>query len=137
MAAQSDMLHAHLGQMAEKQSTKRGVRDLGLEIRKNDSADYQQLSDLAAKTGKTIPKSINDKGDKTIERLSRLRGASFDHAFISELIDSDKRTVAAFEQKAQDAENPDVKTYASNALPSLKLHLNEAQDWVKYGGDKK
>jgi|SRR6185312_6866883 len=137
MAAESDMLHAHLGQMAEKQSARRGIRDLGLEIRKNDTADYQVLSDLSAKTGTTIPKGIDERGDKTINRLSRLKGVSFDHAFITEVIDSDKKTVATFEQKAKDAQNPEVKTYAANALPALKLHLNEAEDWVKYGDDRK
>lgn len=137
MAAESDMLHAHVGQMAEKLSTSLGIRDLGLEIRKNCTADYQQLSELAAKTGGTIPKAIDAQGDKTIEGLSRLRGAGFDHAFINEVIDSDKKAIGAFGQKAQNAQNPDLKTYASSTLPSLKLHLHEAQDWVKYGDDKK
>jgi putative membrane protein len=137
MAAESDMLHAHLGQMAEKLSTSLGVRDLGLEIRKNCTADYQQLSELAGKTGATIPKDVDAEGDKTIERLSRLRGGEFDRAFIKEVIESDKKAVDAFQQKAEDAQNPDLKTYASTTLPSLKLHLHEAQDWVKYGDDKK
>ncbi len=137
MAAESDMLHAHLGQMAEKLSTKRGIRDLGLEISKNDTADYQRLTELANKMGETVPKGIDDQGSRTINRLSHLRGASFDHAFIAEIVDSDKKTLAAFQQKAQDAQNPDLKAYAASALPNLKLHLYEAQDWVKYGDDKK
>src|SRR6185437_11226080 len=100
MAAESDMLHAHLGQMAEKLSTSLGIRDLGLEIRKNCTADYQQLSELAARTGATLPKAIDAQGDKTIGRLSRLRGAGFDHAFIDEVIDSDKKAVDSFAKKA-------------------------------------
>lgn len=136
-AAESDMLHAHLGQMAEKNSTRRGIRDLGQEISQNDQADYRALSVLAEKSSLTIPKSIDDKGDQTIERMSPLRGSSFDQAFIREIIDSDKKTVAAFEQEAQHAQNASVKEYAGGALPALKLHLYEAQDWVKYGDHKK
>lgn len=136
-AAQSDMLHAHLGQLAEKNSTKRGVRDLGQEISQNDQADYRTLSDLAGKVGETIPKGIDNQGDRTIEQISRLRGSSFDRAFIHEIIASDKKELAAFEYEAQHAQNPNVKEYASGALPALKLHLYEAQDWVKYGDDKK
>jgi predicted outer membrane protein len=136
-AAESDMLHAHLGQMAEKNSTKRGIRDLGQEISQNDQADYRALGALAEKIGATIPKGIDEQGNRTIDRLSRLRGSSFDHAFIQEIINSDKKTLADFEHEAQHAQNPDVKAYASNALSALKLHLYEAQDWVKYGDDKK
>lgn len=136
-AAESDMLHAHLGQMAEKNSTRRGIKDLGQEINQNDQADYKALSMLAGKIGEAIPKGIDDQGDKTIERISRLRGSSFDHAFIQEVIESDKKEVAAFGQEAKQAQNPDVKAYASSALPALKLHLYEAQDWVKYGGKRK
>jgi putative membrane protein len=137
MAAESDMLHAHLGQMAEKLSTSLGIRDLGMEIQKNCTADYQKLSELATKSGTSIPKSIDSRGDKTIEQLSRLRGARFDHAFIAEVIQSDKKAVDTFSQKAQDAQNPELKEYASSIVPSLKLHLHEAQDWVKYGDEKK
>lgn len=136
-AAESDMLHAHLGQMAEKNSTKRGIRDLGQEISQNDKADYQALTALGGKIGQTIPKDINDQGDKLIERISRLRGSSFDQAFIHEIIESDKKELAAFQHEAKHAQNPDVKEYASGALPALKLHLYEAQDWVKFGGNKK
>lgn len=136
-AAESDMLHAHLGQLAEKNSTTRGVRDLGQEISQNDQADYRALSELAGKIGETIPKGIDNQGDRTIEQMSRLRDSSFDRAFIHEIISSDKKELAAFEYQAQHAQNPNVKEYASGALPALKLHLYEAQDWVKYGGQKK
>jgi putative membrane protein len=135
-AAESDMLHAHLGQMAEKNSTSRGIRDLGQEISQNDQADYRALGALADKTGETVPKGIDAQGYKTIERITGLRG-SFDHAFIQEVIQSDKKELADFEHEAQHAQNPEVKAYASGALKALKLHLYEAQDWVKYGGDKK
>jgi putative membrane protein len=136
-AAESDMLHAHLGQMAEKNSTTRGIRDLGQEISQNDQSDYQALSTLAGKIGETIPKGIDDQGDRTIQRISHLRGSAFDHAFINEIIDSDKKELAAFQHESQHAQNAEVKAYASNALPALKLHLYEAQDWVKYGDHKK
>lgn len=136
-AAESDMLHAHLGQLAEKNSTTRGVRDLGQEISENDQADYRALSELAGKVGETIPKGIDNQGDRTIEQISRLRDSSFDRAFIQEIISSDKNELAAFEYQAQHAQNPNVKEYASSALPALKLHLYEAQDWVKYGSKKK
>lgn len=136
-AAESDMLHAHLGQMAEKNSRSRGIRDLGQEISQNDQADYRALSALSAKAGVTIPKGIDDQGNQTVERISRLRGSSFDRAFIREIIDSDKKELSAFQDEAQHAQNADVKAYASGALPALKLHLYEAQDWLKYGDHKK
>ena len=118
-AAESDMLHAHLGQLAEKNSTKRGVRDLGQEISQRDQADYRAVSVLAGKIGETIPKAIDDQGDKVIERISRLRGSSFDRAFIQEIIQSDKKELADFEYEAEYAQNPTVKSYASGALPAL------------------
>ncbi len=136
-AAESDMLHAHLGQTAEKNSKRRGIRDLGQEISQNDQSDYRTLSALAGKIGATIPKGIDDQGDRTIQRISKLRGNSFDHAFIQEVIQSDKKELADFEHEAQHAQNPDVKAYANDALSALKLHLYEAQDWVKYGDDRK
>lgn len=136
-AAESDMLHAHLGQMAEKDSARHGVRDLGQEISQNDQADYRALSVLAGKAGETIPKSLDEQGIRTIEQMSRLRGRSFDDAFIHEVINSDKEELADFEYEAQHAQNANVKEYASDAVPARKLHLYEAQDWIKYGDDKK
>lgn len=137
LAGQSNMLQAHLGQMAETQSTQRGVRDLGLEIHQKNTSDYQNLTELAAKAGAMVPKAIDQGGNKTIDRLSKLRDATFDRAFIHEIVQSDKKLIDLYERKAKDAKSPEVKQYATNALPNLKLHMYEAQDWNKYGQAKK
>ena len=48
---------------------------------------------------------------------------------ISFPLKSNQRT--EYKREAQDAQNPDVKTYASQTLPTLEKHLQSAKDLEK------
>jgi hypothetical protein len=64
MAARTDMTEAHEGQMAENQASSAGVKDLGKTLVQDHMQSYEELTALAAKTGVSIPKGINN-GKKT------------------------------------------------------------------------
>jgi putative membrane protein len=53
--AQTDMLEAHLGQMAADQAGSQDVKDYANMLVTDHTADYQKLSVLAAQDGLTVP----------------------------------------------------------------------------------
>jgi putative membrane protein len=55
MAAQTDMLEAHLGQMAADQASSPDVKTYAQMLVTDHTGDYQQLTALAAKAGFTVP----------------------------------------------------------------------------------
>jgi putative membrane protein len=50
------------------------------------------------------------------------------------MVKGHKKDVAAFEQEAAQAQDPDVKQWATKTLPTLKEHLNLAQETAEKVG---
>src|SRR5215472_11049191 len=125
MAAQTNMRQAHLGQMAETQAHEQSVKDFGKKLSTDHTNSYGGLTVLANKTGETIPKAL--KSDKTLVRLTHLKGKSFDHAFLQTQVQSQKTAIAAFKNEAAHGENPDVKEWANRMVPTLEGNLQMAE----------
>lgn len=128
-AARASMTEAHLGQMAEAQAAQQAVKDFGQQLSKDHTNAYEELSVLASKTGEAIPKAIGH--DQTIEHLSRLKGHSFDRAFLLDEVQSHKTTITMFKTEAEKGENADVKAWAKSMIPTLEEHLKTAETLSK------
>lgn len=130
MAARANMTEAHEGQMAEAQASQAQVKDFGRTLVQDHTDAYVRLSEVAAKTGVSIPKGINTGRDRTIQQLTHLKGAAFDRQFARDEIAAHRQAVAAFKREADHGSNPDVKEYASKMVPTLEKHLQLAENLV-------
>lgn len=131
MAAKANMTEAHLGQMAEAQAAKKEIKDFGQKLSDDHTSAYEALTVLANKTGDNIPKAITRT--KTIDSLAHLKGKSFDRAFLTDEVQSHKTVLAAFKNEAEHGENPDIKAWAKNMIPTLEGHLQTAETLAKAG----
>jgi putative membrane protein len=130
-AAQTDMMEAHLGQMAADQAASQGVKDYAQMLVTDHTNDYQQLTDVATKANLTIPKGLNAEHDKMIAPFEKLKGAAFDSRYIHEMVAGHTHAIEVFTKESTDAQSPDLKAYASAALPTLQKHLDGAKDLEK------
>jgi putative membrane protein len=131
MAAQTDMLEAHLGQMAADQAAGQDVKDYAQMLVTDHTADYQQLNTLAAKDNFNVPKGLDDEHWKMVVPFEKLHGAAFDARYIRTMIEGHTKAIAVYTKEAAEAQNPDVKGYASATLPTLQKHLDGAKDLLK------
>jgi len=127
MAAQTDMLEAHLGQMAAGQASRQDVKDYASMLVTDHTADYEQLTVLAAKDGFTMPKGLDAAHDRMIAPFDKLKGAAFESRYIHEMIVGHTEAIGIYTKEAADAENADLKAYASATLPTLHKHLDGAK----------
>ena len=65
---------------------------------------------------------------KTIDKLSKLSGADFDKAYMSDMLKDHEKDVAMFEKEANSGKDADVKAWANTTLPTLRDHLQMARD---------
>jgi putative membrane protein len=131
LAAQTDMTEAHLGQMAADQAESQAVKDYAQMLVTDHTNDYTQLSTAAGKAGLTVPKGIDEKHNKMIAMFEKLKGGAFDHHYIHEMAVGHEAAIAAYKKEVQEGQNPDIKAYATQALPILEKHLNGAKDLEK------
>jgi len=128
-AAQTDMVEANLGQLAQDVAAKQEVKDYGKMLATDHTNDYQQLQSTAGQANLTVPAAIDEKNNKTlIGPLHALKGAAFDRKFIQDMISGHTEAIAVYTKEASDAQNPAIKSYAQAALPVLQKHLDDAKD---------
>lgn len=132
-AAQTDMLEAHLGQMAQDQAGSQAVKDYAQMLVTDHTNDYQKLQPEVEKMNLTFPKALDAEENKMIEPFEKLHGAAFDHLYVHTMIEGHTKAISIYEKESADAQNPDLKEYASETLPTLQKHLDGAKELMKKG----
>jgi putative membrane protein len=127
MAAQTDMMEAHLGQMAADQASSQNVKTYAQMLVTDHTADYQQLGTLAAKAGLTVPTGLDAAHNKMIAPFEKLKGAAFDSRYVQTMIAGHTEAIGVYTKESSDAQSADVKAYATATLPTLQKHLDGAK----------
>jgi putative membrane protein len=129
--ASGGMAEVKLGQLATERAGSEEVRNFGKRMVADHSAANKDFLALLQKKGMTAPKEMTRKQQELFDRLSKLRGAEFDRAYMAAMVEDHKEDVAHFEGTARDGSDPDLKAWASKTLPTLKEHLKLAEDIQK------
>jgi putative membrane protein len=134
-AAQTNMVEANLGQLAQDSAERQDVKDYGKMLATDHTNDQQQLTAAAQQANLTVPNAIDEEHNKTvIGPYQKLKGAAFDHKYIADMIAGHTKAIEIYKKEAADAENPAIKSYAATALPVLQKHLDGAKDLEKNKG---
>jgi putative membrane protein len=127
-AAQTDMVEANLGQLAESAASSQPVKDYGQMLVTDHTKDFSQLNDVAHQGSFNVPTAIDANHNKMmIDPFQKLKDAAFDHRYIQEMITGHTKAIAIYKKEAADAQNPALKSYAEQALPVLEKHLDGAK----------
>ena len=127
-AAQTDMVEANLGQLAQNVADSQGVKDYGQMLVTDHTKDYGDLMTAAQTAGLTVPTAIDTEHNKAmIDPFQKLKGAAFDHKYIQEMVAGHTKAIAIYKKEADDAQNASIKSYAQAALPVLEKHLDGAK----------
>lgn len=134
-AAQTDMVEANLGQLAQNAASSQGVKDFGQMLQTDHTNDFGQLKQAAQQAGLNVPDAIDKAHNKAmIDPFQKLHGAAFDRKFIHEMVTGHTAAIARYKKEENDAQNPAIKSYAQTALPVLQKHLDQAKQLETTGG---
>jgi putative membrane protein len=127
-AAQTDMVEAHLGDLAQNVANSQQVKDYGRMLMADHTRDYTVLQNLAQQTGLNLPTAIDAAHNKsTIGPYHQLKGPGFDHKYVQDMIAGHTAAIATYKKEAEGAQNPAIRSYAQDTLPTLEKHLNDAK----------
>ena len=87
-----------------------------------------QLKQLVSNIGMTIPAEITDEQKTDRDRLAKLTGDEFDREYMQMMVTGHDRAIAAFEEESREGSVPDVKSWATKMLPTLKEHQALAKE---------
>ena len=122
-AATGGMEEVELGQLAAQKASSPDVKNFGQHMVDDHSKANDQLKQLAAQKGVTLPAAISNMQKHDVSKLAKLSGAAFDSAYVSMMVKDHKKDVAEFQKESKSAKDSDLKSWASTTLPTLEDHL--------------
>lgn len=131
MAAKADMSEAHEAQMAEIQANRADVKAFAKTLDQDHRKSYEELTELAAHVGITIPKGIDAAKDPTVEHLLILKGNQFDHQFVKDEIASRRHAIVVFKRETERGRDAGLKAYATSMIPVLEKELHLVEECSK------
>ncbi|MFN6476240.1 DUF4142 domain-containing protein [Nostoc sp. DedQUE07] len=132
-AAQDGLAEVQLGQLALQRGASNVVKQFGQHMVEDHTQANNQLKQLAAQKGVTLPTTIGAKNQQVKQRLSKLSGANFDRQYLNQMLQAHQKDVAAFQTEAEQGQDADVKAFAAQTLPTLQQHLQEVSSLVNPG----
>ncbi len=122
------MAEVELGNLAQQNAQDADVKQFGARMVQDHSAANQQLMTILANKDVSVPQQLDEKHRKTLDKLSKMRGAEFDRAYMHEMVEDHEKDVKKFRQEAEHGKDADLKTFAQNTLPVLEQHLKLAHE---------
>ena len=126
-AAKGGQMEVDLGRLAMKRGHHPAVRSFGRRMVTDHTRVGNQLKVLAKKKGITVSTAMDAEGHAEMERLSKLRGAEFDRAYMDLMVSDHEKDVGEFEAEASNGADAAIKAFAAKTLPTLRTHLKLAQ----------
>jgi len=127
-AATGGMEEVQLGKLAVQNASSDQVKQFGQKMVDDHSRAGDELMALASKENMTLPTQLTPKEQAMVNRLSNLKGAAFDKAYMRDMVRDHEKDIAAFQTEASSGTDPGLKDFASKTLPTLEEHLRLAKD---------
>ena len=127
-AAEGGMAEVEFGKLAQQNAQDAQVKQFGARMEQDHSNANTQLQAVAGKKGVQLPKQVDAKDQKELDRLSGLKGTAFDRAYMRMMVQDHDKDVKEFQHQAQAARDPDVKNFARQTLSVIQQHDQMAHD---------
>ncbi len=125
-AAEINWEKIQLGQLAQQKGMTPDVKAMGKMMEDAHTKAMADLTSLAGMKSISLPTSPTEDVKDVFERLSGKTGLEFDKDYCDRMVQSHKAAVDRFERAANNAQDADIKAWASKMLPDLRAHLDHA-----------
>ncbi len=121
-AANGGMAEVKLAQLAQQKATAADVKEFAAKMITDHTKANDKLMALAKQKNITLPAALGNDEQKVLDDLSKKSGKDFDKAYVKEMVEDHDKDVKLFEDASKDLKDPDLKSFATTTLPTLKMH---------------
>jgi len=125
-AAEIHLQEMELGKLAQTRATTSSAKDLAKMMETEHSKALSDLQGLAAKKQITIPTTLTDDGMSANKKLMDIKGSKFDKEYADMMVDGHKDAISTFEKASTNAQDEDIRNWATSMLPTLRKHLDQS-----------
>ena len=128
-AAMGGQAEVELGKLAQERASNDAVRQFGQRMATDHGKANAELMQMAKIKNLSLSTTELDSRHRQLrDKLAKLSGNAFDRAYMSEMVKDHKKDVAEFKKQAERGKDPELKSWASQKLPTLQEHLRMAQE---------
>jgi putative membrane protein len=136
-AAAINLEEIKLGELAQQKGTMADTKALGKMMVDEHTTALNDLKALAADKSITIPEVITEDGQDAYDDLKEESGMDFDKEYCSMMVRGHRSAIRKFEKASSNAEDSDIRNFASSMLPSLRTHLEHSEACKEKAKDQK
>jgi len=135
-ASAKGVAEVEAGKLAQEKGTAADVKAFGAMMVKDHTAANEKLRAIADQKKLEVSTDA-ELMDKAKAMILDLRSAkSFDQAYANNQVKAHEATIEIFEDEIKNGNDDQLKTFATETLPKLKAHLEQAKALAKaHGGD--
>jgi putative membrane protein len=120
-AANSDMFEIQSSRLALNKTQDAKVRDFAQRMIQDHTQASEKLKAVAR--GQTVPTSLDPEHAQKLQQLQQASANDFSRDYVQMQAEGHQKAVSLFENYAQDGDNPELKQFAQQTLPTLRQHL--------------
>lgn len=121
-AAEGGMMEVQLGQLAADKATDPDVKAFGQKMVTDHSALNESMKPIAARMGVKVPEHLNRKDQGTYNKMKALSGASFDEAYVKDMVMDHHQDLREFGNEAKTVKDPELKAAVEHGHNVIKEH---------------
>ncbi|MET0936459.1 MAG: DUF4142 domain-containing protein [Luteibacter sp.] len=121
-ASSGNLTEITLGKLAADQASSDDVKKYAARMVVDHTDANEKLGKLAGTKGIQIATAPDVAQQQDIEKLKGFDGAAFDRAYSDLVVKSHKLTRGLYELEATKGQDAEIRDYAKNTLPVLRVH---------------
>jgi putative membrane protein len=111
-----------LAQLAQQKSTNTEIKSIAAMLESDHTAVLNDLKSFATKKNISVPAEESQDAKDKIQKLNEEQPAAFDKTWCDELIAKHEKGIKTYEDASTNLEDPELKSWAANLVPKLKMH---------------
>ncbi|HEK1689256.1 membrane protein [Pseudomonas putida] len=125
-ATEAGIAEVVTGNLALEKTQNADIKAFAQHVVTDHTKANQQLGDIARKLDISVPDEAA-LTDKVKKMILEWREESFDKSYVNNQVDAHEKTVELFKKEAASSDKPELKAFASETLPTLEKHLEQAK----------
>ena len=125
-ATEAGIAEVVTGNLALEKSQNAEIKTFAQQMVTDHTKANQKLGDIARKLDIKVPDEAA-LTDKVKKMILQWRDESFDKSYVNNQVDAHEKAVELFKKEAASSDKPELKAFASDTLPTLEHHLEQAK----------
>jgi putative membrane protein len=126
-ASAGGMTEIEASKLADTHAKSDDVKSFATKMVTDHTKAGDELTSTAQKDGFTPATGPTPAQQAKLNKLGKLNGTAFDKAYKSMMLSDHAQTVALFKKEKSSGHNDDLKSFASDTLPTIEDHLAMAK----------